>query len=483
MILQRIVVVTTEPEIQQLARQAGREIFVADDAREAFDIIESVCPDLVVLDNLSNPAETHDFLAAAEKLEMNIPIVVVDNIQNENESHMMCQSFIKLGARDYLACKSQYHNLKQIAVQIKNLSHNNDFAKHTCDFFAEDYAASVLLVGKSKATKKTLEMIKLVAMSKCNPVLIVGKTGTGKELAAKAVHNLRHQNDNFIAVNCAALTANLLESELFGHVKGSFTSAEKEKTGLFELAENGSIFLDEISEMPLDLQAKLLRVLQEKTFRKVGGLKNIKCNATIIASSNRNLKFEVKQNRFRADLYYRLTICPIYIKPLRSLERRDDIQLLAEFFLKNSDIVPEKENKIASMTKLALEALQNHDWPGNVRELKNVIERAILIETTEKIGLNSIIIDPEEQDESCQNKTTDNTRDFSLEKAERQLIARALQQTGWQKTKTAALLGITRATLYAKLKQYNIEKIGYIPGRVQQNNNPAINTFEPLAIS
>lgn len=294
---------------------------------------------------------------------------------------------------------------------------------------------------------------------------------------------MRHPNEQFIAVNCAALTANLLESELFGHVKGSFTGADRDKTGLLELAGCGTIFLDEISEMPVDLQAKLLRVLQEKTFRKVGGIKDITCNATIIASSNRNLYKEMKFNRFRRDLYYRLNICPVIIAPLRSPDRRDDIPLLAKYFLKASNICPEKSKKITTLTKLAVENLQKHDWPGNIRELRNVIERAILLETTDKIGLNSIVIDPTEEgydpiqclaavpdDKQFSNShatneflqsdlpITSRIKDFSLEKAERELISRALTETGWQKTQAASLLGITRATLYAKVKQYNIKK-------------------------
>jgi transcriptional regulator with PAS, ATPase and Fis domain len=335
------------------------------------------------------------------------------------------------------------------------------------------------MVGRSRTFLKTLAMIRLVAASRCNPVLIVGETGTGKELAAKAIHVLRHPKGPFVAVNCAALTANLLESELFGHEKGSFTGADREKAGLLELAGAGTILLDEISEMPLDLQSKLLRVLQDRTFRKVGGVKNITCSATIIASSNRNLYRETKANRFRRDLYYRLNICPVIIAPLKSPGRRDDIPLLAEYFLKTSTICPEKNNKITSLTKLAIEALQKHDWPGNIRELRNVIDRAILLETTDKIGLSSIVLDPPEYGEQSENLTErrrDQIKDFSLAKAERELIARALQETGWQKTQAAALLGITRATLYAKVKQYNIEKDSHIgggPARRPQSQIPA----------
>jgi two-component system NtrC family response regulator len=366
-----------------------------------------------------------------------------------------------MGAYDYLQGRQHYSRLEQIANRIKNKSKTIEPERIISDFFAEDLAASVPMVGRSKAILHKLKMIKLVAASQCNPILIIGETGTGKELAAKAVHILRHPNEQFVAVNCAALTANLLESELFGHVKGSFTGADREKTGLLELAGAGTLLLDEISEMPMDLQAKLLRVLQEKTFRKVGGIKNITCNATIIASSNRNLQKETRTNRFRRDLYYRLNTCPITIAPLRAPERREDIQLLAEYFLKTSNICPEKRGKITSLTKLAIEALEKHDWPGNVRELYNVIERAILLETTDKIGLSNIMFDPAEYDELSDSPTSasqNQIKSFSLAAAERELISRALQETDWQKTRAAALLGITRATLYAKVKQYNIEK-------------------------
>jgi len=262
----------------------------------------------------------------------------------------------------------------------------------------------------------------------------------------------------FVAVNCAALTANLLESELFGHVKGSFTGADRDKTGLLQLAGDGTLFLDEISEMPLELQAKLLRVLQERTFRKVGGVKDLTCEATIIASSNRDLKTEVTEKRFRQDLYYRLNICPIVMAPLRLSDRRDDIRTLAQYFLETSSICGAGESKVTAITKMAMEALHRHDWPGNVRELRNVIERAVLFETTGKIGLSSIMIEPTATDSHPLAVFNENIRDFSLEKAERELIARALHETGWQKTQAASLLGITRATLYAKVKQYNIQK-------------------------
>ncbi len=511
--LRKIVALSRDPEVQQLAQEYGQEVFGADDLAEALDVVQAVNPDLILFDHRFGTGHIREFIlrnsAAAKNGYLDktdksryigIPIVVVrcddDNtdtatlpmssigIQNPPLAGSTELEFMQAGAYDYLKGKEDYAKLERIISRIKNESvsrapclvtratSDERRATESSRFFAEDLACSVKMVGSSKATLETLKMIKLVAASRCNPILIVGETGTGKELVAKAIHILRHPNEQFVAVNCAALTANLLESELFGHVKGSFTGADREKTGLLELADAGTLLLDEISEMPMELQAKLLRVLQEKCFRKVGGVKNITCNATIMASSNRNLKSEVQANRFRRDLYYRLNICPVTLAPLRSQKRKQDIRLLAEYFLKTSTICPDKYGKITSLTELAVEALEKHDWPGNVRELCNVIERAILLETTDKIGLNVIYIEPTEWSEVSNSPTPGLIKDFSLAKAERELIARALQKTGWQKTRAAALLGITRATLYAKVKQYNIEKDSNIaegPAKQEQN--------------
>jgi len=470
MSLRRTVALSRQAEIHELARQVSREVFTADTIAEASDLIEASNPDLVLLDRRFSP-HIEQFLLASDKIS-DAPIVVIGSDEDAGEIAVL----EKMGAYDYLRGKNDLSRLKEIAERIEKQSNvrasgpwGNTPQKTPDYFFAEDFAAQVSLVGHSDAIKHTLKMTKLVAASRCNPVLIVGETGTGKELAARAIHLLRHppapdSKEPFVAVNCAALTANLLESELFGHVRGSFTGADRDKTGLLELAANGTLFLDEISEIPIDLQAKLLRVLQERTFRKVGGIKDIQSNATIIASSNRNLKKEIDAHRFRQDLYYRLNISPISIAPLGSPRRKQDIPLLAEYFLKTSAICPEKSGKITSLTKLALEELEKYHWPGNVRELRNVIERAILYETTDKIGVNSIVIDPTEPCEFSDGSSAGGIRNYSLAKAERELISRALQETGWQKTRAAALLGITRATLYAKVKQYNIvEKTPHAP--------------------
>lgn len=467
-LLGRIVTVGKDPEVQQLAREYSREVFGADDLADALEIVRTAGPDLILFDNRFNPNKVQEFFKTADKCLADVPTVT---IAGENSDTGLADEFKRAGAYDCLHGREDYGRLEQIVCRIKV----NSSTRQMCDqkeqestesdsgqcasrFFAGDLAASVSMVGKSCAIVNTLKMTKLVAGSRCNPILIVGETGTGKELVARAVHALRHPQEPFVAVNCAALTANLLESELFGHAKGSFTGADREKTGLLELAGAGTLLLDEISEMPMELQAKLLRVLQEKSFRKVGGVRNIECRATITASSNRNLSREVRENRFRRDLYYRLNVSPIMLTPLRAPERREDIRLLAEYFLETSTICPEKRNKVKSLTQLAIEALEKHDWPGNVRELKNVIDRAILLETTDKIGLSGIVIDPSECSHVSGSSKAHLIKGFSLEKAERELIARALKETGWQKTRAAALLGITRATLYAKVKQYQIKR-------------------------
>ncbi len=455
-LVRRIVVVSKKPRIHAVAHELAREVFAADDLPEAEEIVSAVSPSLVVFEGAFPPAYLRACLKNASSDAQSAPLAVVippdDNSFADSEYRqagvLVCPAADRDGAK-----------LRDIVTAMVEDAQNQTAAEQDgAAFFHDETAAAVKMAGRSPAIARTLHIIKLVAASRCNPILIVGDTGTGKEVAAQAVHRLRHPGAPFVAVNCAALTANLLESELFGHVKGSFTGADRDKTGLLELAGDGTIFLDEISEMPLDLQAKLLRVLQERVFRKVGGLKNIECRATVIASSNRDLKKEVREKRFRQDLYYRLNICPIVLAPLRSPERRQDIQLLAQYFLRTSNICAHRSAPVTSITKLALEALCRHDWPGNVRELRNVIERAILFETTDKIGLSSIVIDPFDYPESPSQAAEGRIRNFSLEKAERELIARALHETGWQKTQAAALLGITRATLYAKVKQYNLRK-------------------------
>jgi DNA-binding NtrC family response regulator len=452
MVVEKILVVGKDLQAQQLAQSHTQKLYAADEIHDIWSLVENVEPNLIFFDAGVSHSDITTTLQTMKKKQIDTPAVIMCPPKHKHHAENLLQA----GAFDYIHHYEDSHRFNKIIGRL-----NQTGSCPESGFFMTDCSSSLPIVGKSEAIRKTMNMIRMLAPSACNPILIVGETGTGKELAARAVHILRNgSNQKFVAVNCAALTANLLESELFGHAKGSFTSADREKTGLLELAGEGTIFLDEISEMPIDLQAKLLRVLQEKTFRKVGGTEEINCKATIIASSNRNLLKEVEKKRFRRDLYYRLSICPIMIAPLRSAERKDDILLLAEYFIQNSTICPEKKGTIKGMTKLASETLLRHHWPGNVRELKNVIERAILLEQSDHIGTANLMLHPDcfEDHPGIVETTSPNLEnDFSLERAEKELVAKALHESGWQKTRAAALLGITRATLYAKLKQYNIQ--------------------------
>jgi DNA-binding NtrC family response regulator len=356
---------------------------------------------------------------------------------------------IRAGAKDYIHGPMNQLILKDLLTQGPE---GYVPLKHSKLFFPPHCPSSINFVGRSQGFLQLLETVRIIANSRCNPILITGATGTGKELAAKAVHQFRHKpSSHFVAVNCATLTATLLESELFGHVKGAFTGADREKVGLLEMAQGGSIFLDEISEMALDLQAKLLRVLQERVFRKVGGTTDIRCDATIIASSNRNLLEEVQKGCFRQDLYYRLAVFPIVLSELASPQRCQDITILANYFIATSTIC--QNTKPLRLSEAAKAKLQAHSWPGNVRELKNVIERALIISIEcEEISAANIILDTQ----TVQVSTPVMPEDFSLESAERELIIRALREANGQRTRAANLLGITRATLHAKIKRYDI---------------------------
>jgi DNA-binding NtrC family response regulator len=448
-VIDSLLLVGRDKRVEELARGVAENIYSAEDTAEAIEIINGADVDCIILDS-SIPLDSACNFASELILRPDaVPVIAI----GEHAGGEASGQFKLAGGSEYVAAGIDADRLLRILKQLRSGSSKNDAKPIPSGSPSLD-----AMIGVSHAMVHIKRMVKVIAESGCNPVLIVGETGTGKELVAKSVHEFRQAgNARFVAINCAALTANLLESELFGHVKGAFTGADTEKTGLLELAGKGTLFLDEISEMPLELQAKLLRVLQEKTFRKVGGTAEITCIATIIASSNRNLLAEVNENRFRRDLYYRLSVCPITLQPLRAENRKEDIPVLAEHFLRTSDICTEKSKSIKGLTSLAIEAMMRHNWPGNVRELKNVIDRAVLLETSDRIGLDSIILNPDDISHDKAKPCDRLITDFSLEKAEQELIARALHETGWQKSRAASLLGITRATLYAKVKQYSIQ--------------------------
>jgi len=407
-------------------------------------------PELVVIREEEGCADVLDALRVVQSCFPAVPSVVVTRNPSAETADVLADS----EGTEYIEGPLEGDCLDRLLLAARpGRTASDDIARFFCPYCPP----GVPVVGRSDGITAMLETLSLVAASRCNPILVLGETGTGKELVARGVHALRcRETDPFVAVNCAALTANLLESELFGHVKGAFTGADRDKTGLFEAAGRGTLFLDEISEMPLELQAKLLRALQENRCRKVGGTKDIRGHATIVASSNRDLQTESAEGRFRKDLYYRLAVFPIAVPPLRSPERRDDITLLAEHFVLNSSV--SSTHTVKKLSASACERLRQHDWPGNVRELRNVIDRALIVEKTDEIQPASIILGSTQMIALVGGAPPSAEQEFSLEAAERQFILRALTETGWQRTRAAALLGITRATLHAKLKRYGITR-------------------------
>jgi two-component system, NtrC family, response regulator AtoC len=314
------------------------------------------------------------------------------------------------------------------------------------------------VIAESTAMVEVLNFVRRVAASEATTILLDGENGTGKDLIAKTLHyqSLR-QAEPFIAINCAAIPETLLESELFGYEKGAFTDARAQKRGIFELADKGTLFLDEIGEIPLMLQAKLLRVLEEQSFRRLGGLKDINLDLRVVAATNKNLREAVKEGAFRQDLYFRVNVIQITIPPLR--ERTDDILPLSRFFLEHYN--RKFKRNIEGVSDGAARLLLSHDWPGNVRELRNAIERAMILEDSALITPPSLPIAISHPDSNGSGPasaalTAQPIDGLSLEDNERSLLARALEKTSGNQTQAARLLRITRDTLRYKMKKFNL---------------------------
>lgn len=307
------------------------------------------------------------------------------------------------------------------------------------------------IIGKSKTLGTSIDAAKKVADSETT-VLLTGETGTGKEVFAQAIHNASNRNkQNFVAVNCSAFSKELLENELFGHKAGAFTGAVKDSKGIFEEANHGTVFLDEIGEMPLDLQAKLLRVLETGEFLKVGDSKPTKVNVRIIAATNRNLQQEVEEGHFREDLFYRIAVFQISLPPLR--ERVIDIEELALFFLRT--FTNKTNKKINTISKNYLEALKQHTWKGNIRELKNVIERSVILTGNTELEEDSLPLELQRLGTLDNREKTLSA--FELASVEKVHIQKVLNYTNGNKTETAKLLNIALTTLYRKIDEYHIK--------------------------
>jgi DNA-binding NtrC family response regulator len=321
------------------------------------------------------------------------------------------------------------------------------------------------IIGKAEEMQKVLTMVDRVAATEAT-ILIYGESGTGKELIAREIHYRSHRaGGSFVSINCGALPKDLLESNLFGHIKGSFTGAIKDQPGLFVAAEGGSFFLDEVGEMAPATQVKLLRALQEREIIPVGGTKPLKINVRLIAATNIDLEREVVEGKFRTDLFYRLNVIPVRLPALR--QRPEDIPLLVDHFLQRycADGAPRR------FSKEATEALQRYDWPGNVRELENVVERAVILSDDEVLGSEAL---PEKvvQGPNRRGRLVIDTPVMSLEELEREYILRVLHHTGWQKKRASEILGINASTLYRKLLSYKLPQTTDGQGSGEEGEEP-----------
>ena len=391
-----------------------------------------------------------------------IVIMITGNVQVGNTI-----SALRGGAYDFIA---KPINLEELRITIRNAIETRHLRREVAQVRKERAREFNFkqIVGNSPAMKKMLGLAAKVAESEVSSVLLQGESGTGKDLVAKAIHYGSHRSEGpFVAVNCAALPATLIESELFGYEKGAFTDAKARKEGLFEQAEGGTLLLDEIGELELSLQAKLLRVLEEGAFRRVGGLKDIPLDVRVLAASNRDLKAESEVGRFRLDLYYRLSIIQIDIPPLR--ERGDDVLLLSQHYIDSIGAKLRRPKKFTGLSPEATAVFRKYDWPGNVRELRNVIERALILEDADQITTEylpgSLLMSPRLEQPS--SGTTDGSTLFvlpeqgiSLNEAELSFVRQAIQRSGGNQTRAAELLGISRDQLRYRLKKLEDAQLG-----------------------
>ena len=444
-----ILVVDDDPAHRTMLRtllgEWGYTVFEADDGRTAIAHVRERFFDLILMDVRMLKMSGIEALERIKAYNPAIPIIIMTAFSSVEAA----VDALKKGAYDYLTKPLDFDKLKLIigrAMEHNQLKAENRMLKQTLGRHFDRRS----IIAQSPAMIRLLETVAQVAPSEAT-VLITGESGTGKELIAGALHYNSHRKDGpFVKINCAALTETLLESELFGHEKGAFTGAERRKEGCFVQAGGGSLLLDEVSEMTVTMQAKLLRVLQEREVVRVGGEKPLAVDVRVIGATNKNLAELVRQGDFREDLYYRLNVVGLSLPPLRA--RRADIPLLAQHF---SDIFAERNSKtVKGFTPRAMDAVLKYDWPGNVRELMNAIERGVVLTRSEYLDLADLRITPAPAGSEAARGLTADAGPAPLEEVERVAILKALEMTGGNKSEAARQLGITRKTLHKKLKKY-----------------------------
>ncbi len=437
--------------LDALLTDQGYEVTTIPDPEMALMYLKESEVDVVITDFKMPGMSGQELLEKVRSLFPYLPVIIMTAYGSVDGA----VEAMKCGAFDYINKPFSNDDLLLSVNKATKMSEAYRKNKLLMESLKDSHAIK-RIIGASPAIKKVHSLIQKVASTHAN-VLITGESGTGKELVAKAIHYLSPRKDEpFVAINCTALNPGVLESELFGHEKGSFTGAIAQKRGKFELAHKGTIFLDEIGEFPLELQPKLLRVLQEHAFERVGGINTISSDFRVIAATNKDLKQETLKGNFREDLYYRLNVVNIHIPPLR--ERAEDIPLLAMHFLKKFS--KENEKNIKGFSTDAMHALTAYNWPGNVRQLENLIESMVVLAQSDIIDLNDL--PPELKDETRQFKSAvdmlpDNINlSEALEKIEAALIKRALVKSNFVQVQAAKMLGISKSLLQYKLKKYNI---------------------------
>ena len=435
-------------------RQRGYNVFSYEDARNALLDIETkkIKADVVISDLKLPVMSGLEFIKRIRSFNSVLPIILM----TAEGSLELAVEAIEAGAYDFVLKPlhvpqlliSVQRALFLNQVQIENSSYKNLFTD-------QDFSGLNGVIGKSPGFKKAMELAKRVSSSYAN-IIIFGESGSGKEVVAKAVHELGERKSGpFVAINCSAIPENLLESELFGYAKGAFTGAVGSKTGLFEEANKGTLFLDEIGDLALPLQAKLLRVLQERKIKRIGENQTRDITARVICATHKDLKKEVEKGNFREDLYFRLNVIPIHMPPLR--ERREDIIPLSEYFLKKFSLL--NNTDIKGFTKQAMKKLESMSWKGNVRELENAIERAVVLTNSEYVDLEDLPNSDFGFGDSFDTAKDGNPALFSinsimsLEDVYKKYIEFIFKKNGFAKEQTAKELGIDRKTLYRKLKE------------------------------
>ena len=421
------------------------EVKTAANGKDGLDLVAKSDIDLVITDLRMDGISGEEVVKRVTTETPGIPVIVLTG----HGSIDAAVEAMKSGAYDFL---TKPLNLDQLNLIVKRALENRELSlQHK--LLKEEIESSACLeqmIGRSAEMQKVFSMIKKVAPAKAS-VLITGESGVGKELVANAIHNLSGRKDKaFIKVHCAALSESLLESELFGHEKGAYTGADSMQKGRFELAHGGTIFLDEIGEINQNVQIKILRVLQEKTFERVGGEKSISVDVRIVAATNKNLEEEVKAGRFREDLYYRLNVVHLKVPSLK--ERKDDLPLLIDSFIKK--FAAENEKEIIGIDSKAKAALLKYDWPGNIRQLQNCIESSVVMSNGKQIKLEDL---PLSVSEYTGQEAISIPMGISLEDAEKIIIMQNLSANKGNKSKTADILGIGRKTLHRKLNEYGLE--------------------------